>query len=107
MRSLPLADFTPALNHQSEVPLYRQLYERIALSIRSGNFSRGERLPATRELAGLLGLNRATVSAAYDMLETAGLIAGQDPLTSLDSIAGLLAEQLPRPKNQIKPKYHV
>src|ERR1039458_10389305 len=77
MRSLPLADFTPALNHQSEVPLYRQLYERIALSIRSGNFSRGERLPATRELAGLLGLNRATVSAAYDMLETAGLIAGQ------------------------------
>src|ERR1039458_3666644 len=77
MRSLPLADFTPALNHQSEVPLYRQLYERIAIIIRSGNFSRGERLPATRELAGLLGLNRATVSAAYDMLETAGLIAGQ------------------------------
>src|SRR5271169_6191761 len=77
MRSLPLADFTPALNHQSEVPLYRQLYQQIALSIRSGSFSRGERLPATRELAGLLGLNRATVSAAYDMLETEGLIAGQ------------------------------
>lgn len=77
MRSLPLADFTPALNHQSEVPLYRQLYERIANSIRSGSFPRGERLPATRELAGLLGLNRATVSAAYDMLETDGLIAGQ------------------------------
>jgi 2-aminoadipate transaminase len=77
MRSLPLADFTPALNHQSEVPLYRQLYERIAISIRSGNFLRGERLPATRELAGLLGLNRATISAAYDMLESAGLIAGQ------------------------------
>ena len=77
MRSMPLADFTPALNHQSEVPLYRQLYDRIAISIRSGSFSRGERLPATRELAGLLGLNRATVSAAYDMLETEGLIAGQ------------------------------
>ena len=77
MRSLPLADFTPALNHQSEVPLYRQLYEQIAVNIRSGNFSRGERLPATRELAGLLGLNRATVSAAYEMLETEGLIAGQ------------------------------
>jgi 2-aminoadipate transaminase len=77
MRSLQLADFTPALNHQSEVPLYRQLYEQIALSIRAGNFARGERLPATRELAGLLGLNRATVSAAYDMLETDGLIAGQ------------------------------
>jgi 2-aminoadipate transaminase len=34
-------------------------------------------LPATRELAGLLGLNRTTVSAAYDVLETEGLIAGQ------------------------------
>ena len=39
--------------------------------------ARGERLPATRELAGLLGLNRTTVSAAYTMLEEHGLIAGQ------------------------------
>jgi 2-aminoadipate transaminase len=37
---------------------------------------RGERLPATRELAGLLGLNRTTVSAAYEMLEAEGLIMG-------------------------------
>jgi DNA-binding transcriptional MocR family regulator len=59
------------------VPLYRQLYEHIALRIRSGELARGERLPATRELAGLLGLNRTTVSAAYDALETDGLIAGQ------------------------------
>jgi len=28
-------------------------------------------------LAGLLGLNRTTVSAAYEILETEGLIAGQ------------------------------
>ena len=41
------------------------------------SLTRGERLPATRELAGLLGLNRTTVSAAYEMLETEGLIAGQ------------------------------
>jgi 2-aminoadipate transaminase len=33
-------------------------------------------LPATRELAGLLGLNRTTVSAAYEMLEAEGLIMG-------------------------------
>src|SRR5580698_2676813 len=77
MRASQLADFTPALSHQSEVPLYRQLYEHIAIRIRSGELARGERLPATRELAGLLGLNRTTVSAAYDALETDGLIAGQ------------------------------
>jgi 2-aminoadipate transaminase len=77
MRNSLAADFTPALSHESEVPLYRQLYEHIAFRIRSGDLARGERLPATRELAGLLGLNRTTVSAAYDVLETEGLIAGQ------------------------------
>jgi len=68
---------TPALDSNSEIPLYRQLFERIALQIRSGELARGERLPATRELAGQLGLNRTTVSAAYELLETEGLISGQ------------------------------
>src|SRR5450432_378496 len=72
-----LMDFTPKLDHQAESPLYRQLFEQIAQQIRSGQLARGERLPATRELAGLLGLNRTTVSAAYEMLETEGLISGQ------------------------------
>src|SRR5215475_638852 len=70
-------DFTLALVHDSEIPLYRQVFERIAARIRSGELARGERLPATRELAGQLGLNRTTISAAYEMLETEGLIAGQ------------------------------
>ncbi len=34
----------------------------------------GERLPAGRELAGHFGLNRQTVSAAYELLEEEGLI---------------------------------
>lgn len=65
------------LNHQSDLPLYRQLFDQIAEQIRSGRMGRGSRLPATRELAGQLGLNRTTVSAAYEMLETEGLISGQ------------------------------
>ncbi|MBV8732614.1 MAG: PLP-dependent aminotransferase family protein [Acidobacteriia bacterium] len=64
------------LNHRVEVPLYRQLFEQIAEQIRSGKLPAGERLPATRELAGSLGLNRATVSAAYELLESGGLISG-------------------------------
>ncbi|MEO8596160.1 MAG: PLP-dependent aminotransferase family protein [Candidatus Solibacter sp.] len=59
------------------MPLYRQLASQIATQIRMGQIARGERLPATRELAGLLGLNRTTVSAAYEILETEGLISGQ------------------------------
>jgi 2-aminoadipate transaminase len=70
-------DFRPTLNPDSEVPLYRQLYDEIGREIRSGRMASGERLPATRELAGLLGLNRTTVSAAYELLETEGLIRGQ------------------------------
>src|SRR5579871_4870802 len=70
-------DFRFPLSHDSEVSLYRQVYEQLAQSIRSGELARGERLPATRELAGLLGLNRTTISTAYEMLEADGLIAGQ------------------------------
>ncbi len=72
-----MMDFRAELDHNSESPIYRQLYEQIAQRIRSGDLGRGQRLPATRELAGLLGLNRTTVSAAYEMLEAEGLISGQ------------------------------
>jgi DNA-binding transcriptional MocR family regulator len=72
-----MMDFTPKLDPRSESPIYRQLHEQIALRIRSGELAKGVRLPATRELAGLLGLNRATVSAAYELLESEGLITGR------------------------------
>jgi DNA-binding transcriptional MocR family regulator len=70
-------DALPHLDHDSGVPLYRQLYEQFADRIRSGELSQGQRLPATRELAGSLGLNRTTVAAAYEMLEAEGMIAGR------------------------------
>ena len=35
---------------------------------------RGERIPPTRELAQSIGLNRATITAAFDVLESEGLI---------------------------------
>ena len=66
----------PQLDPQSEVPLYHQLCKHFTELIRSGSLKRGERLPPTRELAGLLGLNRTTVSAAYELLESDGLITG-------------------------------
>lgn len=65
-----------SLDQNSEVPLYRQLYESIRTDILKGRLAKGDRLPPTRELAGSLGLNRTTVSAAYELLEEAGLIRG-------------------------------
>lgn len=64
------------VNAASDVPLYRQLRDQIRAGILEGTLADGERLPATRELAGLLGLNRTTVSAAYDLLIEDGLISG-------------------------------
>ncbi len=64
------------LDERSETPLYRQLFDRIAESIRNGQLRNGERIPPTRELAVQLGLNRTTVSAAYALLEEEGLLKG-------------------------------
>ena len=68
---LPIQPLSPG-----DKPLFRQLYEQIRALIDSGAVTRGTRLPATRELAGQIGLNRTTVSAAYALLESEGLIAG-------------------------------
>ena len=68
---------TPQLDPQSELPLYQQLHRHFTELIRSHALKKGERLPPTRELAGLLGLNRTTISAAYELLESDGLISGQ------------------------------
>ncbi len=68
--------FNLALNPSSDVPLYRQLAEAISGLISHDFIRSGDRLPATRELAGRLGLNRTTVSAAYALLEDSGLIRG-------------------------------
>ncbi len=65
------------VDHASDTPIYRQIYESIRFQILKGRISRGEKLPAGRELAGQLGLNRSTIKAALDLLEAEGLIERQ------------------------------
>jgi len=64
------------LSAESPEPLYRQLYSHLKSQILSGHLPDGSRIPATRELCATLGINRTTVSAAYDLLEKDGLIRG-------------------------------
>src|SRR6185437_12901926 len=66
----------PDIQTSSEIPIYRQIYDQVRAAILSGRMNRGERLPPTRELAGSIGLNRTTISAAYELLEADGLIKG-------------------------------
>src|SRR5579863_2180586 len=70
-------EIRPNLDSQSGVPIYRQLGSYLQRLIEIGDLRSGDRLPPTRELAGQLGLNRTTISAAYDLLETVGLIKGE------------------------------
>jgi DNA-binding transcriptional MocR family regulator len=77
-----------SLDYSSEIPLYKQLAESIRLAVDSGTLEHGDRLPATRELAGRLGLNRTTVSAAYSILEQAGLLEGQVGRGSFVAVGG-------------------
>jgi GntR family transcriptional regulator/MocR family aminotransferase len=55
------------------VPLARQIEEQIERLIQERLLGPGVKLPATRELASLLGVNRATVALAYEELVAAGL----------------------------------
>lgn len=62
------------LDRHSEVPLYQQIGSYLRDAILSGNLAADTRLPAYRQLAQDLGVNRTTVENAYSMLEADGLV---------------------------------
>jgi GntR family transcriptional regulator / MocR family aminotransferase len=62
------------LDGTSTMPLYRQIYERIAARIRDGQLPPGSRVPSTRSLAAQLSIARGTVDTAYQMLGSEGYL---------------------------------
>jgi GntR family transcriptional regulator/MocR family aminotransferase len=62
------------LDRQSAVPLYQQIETYLRQGILSGSLAAETRLPASRQLAQDLGVNRLTVENAYAELEVEGLI---------------------------------
>lgn len=106
------------LNRESHEPLYEQIAVQIREMIGRGALQIGDRLPANRELARSLGVNRSTVTTAYDELTADGLIsshvgrgakyvgipvgpAGPD----LDLLEDLLAQRRPK-LLYVVPSYH-
>lgn len=65
----------PLLDRNSVVPLYLQIRDRLRASILNGSLPAGTKLPAERQLAEELGVNRMTVNKAYRELEAEGLIS--------------------------------
>lgn len=58
----------------SDVPIYRQIRDRIVRGAASGALAPGERLPTVRQLAADLGVNPMTVNKAYALLKAEGII---------------------------------
>ncbi|MDF9303465.1 PLP-dependent aminotransferase family protein [Tritonibacter mobilis] len=67
-----LPAFTP--DRRSDVPIFEQICTALRSRIRSGALATGARLPATRALAGDLGVARATVVTAYEQLVAEGYL---------------------------------
>src|SRR4051812_33022719 len=62
------------LDRDSKQPLYQQTREALERLIAAGTLSPGDELPASRVLAAKLGVNRGTITTAYDELVAAGLL---------------------------------
>lgn len=56
------------------VPIYRQIRNQIIYGAATGRLKTGERLPTVRQLAGDIGVNPMTVSKAYELLKSEGVI---------------------------------
>ncbi len=65
------------LNRAAKLPLYVQIRQQMRELILSGALPPESRLPATRDLAKALGVNRTTVVTAYRQLWSEGLVEGR------------------------------
>jgi GntR family transcriptional regulator/MocR family aminotransferase len=92
-----------AVDRHSEVPMFRQVYERTRVAIAEGRLAPGARLPSARSLAAQLGSSRGTVDAAYAMLAGEGWIvargaAGTVVAPRLGWRSGAAARPVPAPR---------
>lgn len=62
------------VNFKSGLPVYLQLVEQVKAGAATGALQPGEPLPAIRQLAEQLRINRNTVAKAYSELEGLGVI---------------------------------
>lgn len=59
------------------VPIYRQIVDQLRRLIAAGQLASGDMLPSVREVAGFHAINPMTVSRAYGLAESEGLLERQ------------------------------
>jgi DNA-binding transcriptional regulator YhcF (GntR family) len=63
-----------SIDRGSDIPVYRQIIEKITSLVASGDLKPGDRLPPERELAITLGIARGTITKAYEELVRSGIL---------------------------------
>lgn len=59
----------------SPEPIYRQIVNQVTRLVAAGHLAAGERMPSVREVATTHAVNPMTVSKAYGVLESEGVLA--------------------------------
>ena len=62
------------IDHNSNIPIYEQLYHQLLKYITTGLLRPDDKLPSVRELSSSLHINPNTVVKAYRLLEAQGFI---------------------------------
>lgn len=73
-----MLDITPRIREESDIPLYRQLYQYFREEIQAGRMQSGTRLPSVRGLAQQINISKTTVELAYHQLLAEGYIESRE-----------------------------
>lgn len=92
-----------SLDPQHNEPLYRQIYQRVKRAIMEGQLKRGSRVPSVRALASELGVARATVENAYDLLTAEGFLQSRGQAGTIVSAPESLSAPAPSPAAKSAP----
>jgi GntR family transcriptional regulator len=91
------------LNPQSGIPIYRQILEQVRRMVASGQLPPGTALPSVRDLAVRHTINPMTISRAYSILETEGLLERNRGRPMTVASQSKNHSQLPKRLQQIGP----
>jgi GntR family transcriptional regulator / MocR family aminotransferase len=88
VQALPYSNLIEIDRH-SAVPVFKQVAEGLVFLIRNGQLKPGYKLPASRDMASMLKINRTTVVSAYEDLRIEGW------LEVIERKGNFIAQQLP------------
>lgn len=90
-------DLPLSVDRDAGEPMSAQLVGQLRAAMGEGRLAAGERLPASRALAGLLGVSRTVVTEAYEQLYAEGWLEGRHGSGTYVT-DGVAAKPMPKPQ---------